>query len=29
MYTAGQAGYFNVNFATVDQTSVHAVAKID
>jgi len=29
MYTAGQAGYFNVNFATVDQTSVHAVARID
>jgi biopolymer transport protein ExbD len=29
MYTAGQAGYFNVNFATVDQTNVHAVAKID
>jgi biopolymer transport protein ExbD len=29
MYTAGQAGYFNVNFATIDQSNVAAVAKVD
>jgi biopolymer transport protein ExbD len=26
MFTAGQAGYFNVNFATLDQSNVQAVA---
>jgi biopolymer transport protein ExbD len=29
MYTAGQAGYFNVNFATLDQSNVQAVNKVD
>ena len=29
MYTAGQAGYFNVNFATLDQSNVAALAKSD
>jgi len=29
MYTAGQAGYFNVNFATLDQSNVAAVAKAE
>jgi len=29
MYTAGQAGYFNVNFATLDQSSVQALNKVD